>query len=176
MTPDPSLVPGGRPPANLRFLGIAFTVLGVLSILLPAAASVAAVLVLAATMAFWGIFGVMMSFAMRPHLEWRVSALAFGLLGLLGVAFMFWPRSGIEAFTLFIVAAFFVEGAASILFAYRLRDRMPGWFLMALSGLASLVLAIFVLAGWPGTAQWALGLILGVNFLTTGLSLMLIGP
>jgi len=39
---------------------------------------------------------------------------------------------------------------------------------MLLSGIADLVLAAIIIAGWPGTAIWALGLLVGVNLLTSG--------
>jgi uncharacterized membrane protein HdeD (DUF308 family) len=39
---------------------------------------------------------------------------------------------------------------------------------MLASGIADLILAGIILAGWPGTATWALGLIAGVNLITSG--------
>jgi len=40
-----------------------------------------------------------------------------------------------------------------------------------LSGIADLVLAGLIISGWPGTASWALGLIVGVNLITSGLAI-----
>jgi uncharacterized membrane protein HdeD (DUF308 family) len=39
---------------------------------------------------------------------------------------------------------------------------------MLASGMADLILAGIIIAGWPGTAAWALGLIVGVNLITSG--------
>jgi uncharacterized membrane protein HdeD (DUF308 family) len=33
------------------------------------------------------------------------------------------------------------------------------------------VLAGLIISGWPGTASWALGLIVGVNLITSGLAI-----
>jgi uncharacterized membrane protein HdeD (DUF308 family) len=39
---------------------------------------------------------------------------------------------------------------------------------MLASGIADLILAGIIIAGWPGTAAWALGLVVGVNLITSG--------
>jgi len=40
-----------------------------------------------------------------------------------------------------------------------------------MSGIADLVLAWLMISGWPGTAIWALGLIAGINLMTSGLGI-----
>lgn len=42
---------------------------------------------------------------------------------------------------------------------------------MVMSGIADLLLAGLIISGWPGTAGWALGLIVGVNLITSGLTI-----
>jgi uncharacterized membrane protein HdeD (DUF308 family) len=42
---------------------------------------------------------------------------------------------------------------------------------MVLSGIVDLALAGLIISGWPGTASWALGLIVGVNLITSGLAI-----
>jgi uncharacterized membrane protein HdeD (DUF308 family) len=42
---------------------------------------------------------------------------------------------------------------------------------MVMSGIADLILAALIISGWPGTASWALGLIVGVNLITSGLAI-----
>ena len=39
------------------------------------------------------------------------------------------------------------------------------------SGLADLVLAAIIIAGWPLSAGWVLGLLVGINLITSGLAL-----
>jgi uncharacterized membrane protein HdeD (DUF308 family) len=146
--------------------------LGILSILVPVAVSLAATILIAAAMAIWGALGLVLSLAMRPFPEWRVSAAAFGLLGLLGLAVLAFPGIGAEILTLFLVAAFLAEGIVSILIGLRLSSETTGWVWMMASGAASLVVGLVVLIGWPGTAMWLLGVLLGLNFLSTGLSLL----
>jgi uncharacterized membrane protein HdeD (DUF308 family) len=42
---------------------------------------------------------------------------------------------------------------------------------MVMSGITDLILAWLMISGWPGTAVWALGLIAGVNLITSGLAI-----
>jgi uncharacterized membrane protein HdeD (DUF308 family) len=45
---------------------------------------------------------------------------------------------------------------------------------MLMSGIADLILAALIISGWPGTASWALGLIVGVNLITSGLAITMV--
>jgi uncharacterized membrane protein HdeD (DUF308 family) len=45
---------------------------------------------------------------------------------------------------------------------------------MVMSGIVDLVLAAVLISGWPGTASWALGLIVGVNLITSGLAITMV--
>ena len=45
---------------------------------------------------------------------------------------------------------------------------------MLISGLASVVLSVVIAAGLPGTSLFALGLLLGINFLTSGLGYLFV--
>jgi uncharacterized membrane protein HdeD (DUF308 family) len=47
-----------------------------------------------------------------------------------------------------------------------------GWLLA--SGPADLALAAIIIAGWPGTTAWVLGLLFGVNLLTTGWAVVMV--
>jgi len=63
------------------------------------------------------------------------------------------------------------QGAFEIFFAFEMRP-LPGWVGMLISGIASAVLAVLIVAGWPGVSLIVLGMLLGVNFLSTGLAYM----
>jgi uncharacterized membrane protein HdeD (DUF308 family) len=45
---------------------------------------------------------------------------------------------------------------------------------MVMSGLADLLLAGLIISGWPGSAAWALGLIVGVNLITSGVAVTMV--
>ncbi len=157
---------------SLGWLAGGFLLLGIFSVLVPAAATIAATLLVATALLFWGGLGLWMSLSLRGLPEWKLSAGAFGLVAALGLAFLVFPAVGAEVMTLFVVAGFLIEGIFSILFGLRLSRNTSRWGWMVASGAAALALGLVVLIGWPGTATWLLGLLIGVNFLTTGAALL----
>jgi len=86
------------------------------------------------------------------------------------------PVSGALSLTLVLIAFFAVEGVASIMYAFEHRKQLTdrwGWILA--SGVVDLILAAIILAGFPGTALWALGLLVGINMIFGGASLVGLG-
>jgi uncharacterized membrane protein HdeD (DUF308 family) len=45
---------------------------------------------------------------------------------------------------------------------------------MDVGGIADLILAALIIKGWPSTATWALGLIVGVNLITSGAAIIMV--
>ena len=75
--------------------------------------------------------------------------------------------------TLVLIVFFVIEGVASIMYAIEHRRQYSGrWAWMLVSGIIDLILAGIIFAGLPGTALWALGLLLGINLLFGGMSLI----
>jgi uncharacterized membrane protein HdeD (DUF308 family) len=72
-----------------------------------------------------------------------------------------------------LIAFFIVEGVASILYALEHRRQLSGrWGWMLTSGIVDLFLALVILAGLPGSFAWALGLIVGINMVFGGASMI----
>jgi uncharacterized membrane protein HdeD (DUF308 family) len=77
--------------------------------------------------------------------------------------------------TLVLIAFFIVEGVFQIAAAFGYRTAFPrSWGWMLGSGIADLLLAALLIAGWPGSAVWALGLVVGVNLITSGVAITLV--
>jgi len=81
--------------------------------------------------------------------------------------------SGVVTLTLVLIVFFTIEGVASIMFALEHKGELSGrWGWMLASGIIDLILAAIILAGLPGTAAWALGLLVGINMLFGGSALI----
>ena len=75
--------------------------------------------------------------------------------------------------TLVLIAFFVIEGIASILYAIEHRNQLTGrWGWMLFSGIIDLILAAIIFSGLPGTAVWALGLLVGINMVFGGVALI----
>ena len=74
-----------------------------------------------------------------------------------------------------LTAFFIAEGVFQTVAALIYRDGMPGsWGWMLVSGLADLALAAIIIMGWPGSITWILGLLVGINLLTSGWAIVMV--
>ncbi|WP_138934316.1 HdeD family acid-resistance protein [Roseovarius arcticus] len=160
---------------RLKVVGVVFVVIGVLAILLPAWATLAGALLVAWMLTLWGIVGLWFAWEMRPAKEWRYAAVGFGITLGLGLVFLLFPGIGIQTLTIVMMVVFLMEGIVSILLGLRLSGQRTNWGWMIFSGACSLIVGAIILFGWPETATWTLGMLLGVNFLSTGISLVMLG-
>ncbi len=54
------------------------------------------------------------------------------------------------------------------------RELMPGsWGWLLASGISDLQLAAIIIAGWPITAAWVLGLLVGINLIMSGVAVVM---
>jgi uncharacterized membrane protein HdeD (DUF308 family) len=153
--------------------GILLLVLGVLAIAIPQIATLAAEILFGWIFLAAGIAGLFTTFWMRnaPGFWWSLlsALLAIGA----GVVLLLYPLSGVLSLTLVLIVFFIIEGVASIMFALEHKRELSGrWGFMLLSGIVDLILAGIIFAGLPGTATWAIGLLIGINMVFGGAALI----
>lgn len=147
--------------------GGASILLGALAIVFPFAATLAATLVIGAVLCVSGVMELIRAVAMRGNgsLIWdalfSISALVAGLL------LLFWPLQGIVTLTV-VVGVFFLLAAAFKTAACFVLRPFPGWGWVGLSGALSGLLGLILLFGLPGTASWAIGLLVGIDLIFLG--------
>jgi uncharacterized membrane protein HdeD (DUF308 family) len=153
--------------------GIVLVLLGFAAVALPPLASLAITLLIGWIFLLSGIVGLYTTFAMRgaPGFVWSLVSALIGIAA--GIVLLIWPASGVVSLTLVLVAFFAIEGVASILFALDHKREWSGrWGLMLVSGVLDLVIAGIVFVGLPGTAAWAIGLLVGINMVMGGAALI----
>jgi uncharacterized membrane protein HdeD (DUF308 family) len=106
-----------------------------------------------------------------PGFAWSLLSAVVGIL--VGIVLLIWPLSGVLSLTVMLTVFLALEGVVSIMYslAHR-RESSSRWELMLVSGVVDLILAGLILAGLPGTAAWAIGLIVGINLLFGGVALV----
>jgi uncharacterized membrane protein HdeD (DUF308 family) len=155
------------------FEGIVLALLGLIAIVVPPIATLAFELIIGWLFLISGIVGLVTSFWMRnaPGFWWSllsaVVAIAAGLV-LLG-----WPISGTLSLTFVLIAFFLIEGIVTIMYAIDHRSQLSSrWGWMLASGVVDLILAGIIFAGLPGSAAWALGLLVGINLVFGGTAMI----
>jgi len=153
--------------------GNVLVVLGLLAIFLPLIASLAATVFFGSILLVAGVMGLIATIAARhaPGFSWSLISAVLAIVT--GALLLASPVGGAVSLTVVLIAFLFIEGAASIMYAVTHRSReSAGWGWMFASGLIDVVLAALLFAGLPGTALWALGVLIGINMVFGGWSLI----
>jgi len=88
------------------------------------------------------------------------------LFGVLGALIVWRPVVTAEILTLLIGAFFLVAGLFQLITPFVVS--LPDWGWHALNGLITLVLGILILAQWPVSGLWVIGLFLGIELVVYG--------
>jgi uncharacterized membrane protein HdeD (DUF308 family) len=153
--------------------GVILVGLGVAAILLPLIATVAVEIFVGWLILLSGILGLFATLRMRhaPGFWWSMLSAILAIAA--GIVLLRWPLSGALSLTLILTVFFLIEGIASILYALEHRRELSGrWALMLGSGGIDLILSIILFLGLPGSAAWAIGLLVGINMVFGGSAVM----
>jgi uncharacterized membrane protein HdeD (DUF308 family) len=156
--------------------GVLLIVLGMIAIAIPPLATLAVTILLGWVFLISGIVGLITSIMARhaPGFWWSILSAIVGILA--GLVLLAWPVSGSVSLTLVLIAFFLIEGVVTIMYAIEHRRALSGrWGWLVASGILDLVLAGIVIAGLPGTALWAPGLLVGINMVFGGWALVAMG-
>jgi uncharacterized membrane protein HdeD (DUF308 family) len=155
--------------------GIIMIALGIVAIIWPQVSTLAANFFVGWIFLLSGLTGLIAMFFAPSVASFLWSFLTAALTLLVGVLLLWHPIEGAVSLTLVLVAFFIVEGIFQIAAAIRHRHAFPqSWGWPVMSGVADLALAAIIVLGWPATATWALGLMVGVNLLTSGLAIAMV--
>jgi uncharacterized membrane protein HdeD (DUF308 family) len=153
--------------------GIILVILGLAAIVIPPIATLAVEILLGWLFLISGAVGLITTFWMRhaPGFWWSLVSAILGIAA--GIVLLLWPLSGVLSLTLVLIVFFGIEGVASIMFALEHKRELSGrWGWLLASGIVDLILAAIILAGLPGTAAWAIGLLVGINMVFGGSALI----
>ncbi len=155
------------------FEGILLAILGLAAMIVPPLASLAVTIVLGWMFLVTGIAGLAVSFWARamPGFWWSLISVALAVLA--GGILLARPMQGVLTLTIVVGAYFLAEGVATIMYALEHRKELSGrWSWLLVAGLMDILVAFFIIAGLPGSAEWAIGLLVGINLLFGGATLI----
>lgn len=152
--------------------GIIMVILGLVAVAIPQIATIGVELFVGWLFVIGGIVRLVATFQSRgaPGFWWSVLTAILAIV--VGVILLANPIAGVLTLTMVLIAMFVIEGIFQIIAGFEYRRAEAGsWFWLILSGVVDLVLAALIIAGWPGTAAWAIGLLVGINLLFAGIAL-----
>jgi uncharacterized membrane protein HdeD (DUF308 family) len=155
-------------------LGLIMLILGGVAIAYVFVATLVSVLFIGALMLVGGIGQLIHAWRVKHwagFLFWTLSGLLYTAAGVLAIVN---PVAGASLLTLLFGATLIGAGALRLWIWFNNRAQ-PGWPWLALSGVITLATGILIAANWPGNSVWILGLLLSIDLLIQGWTLMFIG-
>ena len=161
-------------PGALIGMGILFIVLGMIGIAGQTLFSFVTINVLGAFL----IFGGALQFAHALQSKgWKSVAIQV-LLAILyvaaGIYTWAFPIPALEVITLWLAAIFFVTGFLRLISAFQHRH-FREWFWLVLSSAISILMGILIMNGYPESSLWLPGLLIAIELLLQGWSLLFLG-
>ena len=153
--------------------GILLVVLGLAAMIVPPLASLAVTILLGWMFLISGIAGLALTFWARqmPGFWWSLISAALAIAA--GIILLVQPVQGTLTLTIVVGAYFLAEGVTTIMYALEHRRELSErWSWLLVAGIMDLLIAGVIIAGLPGSALWAIGLLVGINLLFGGATLI----
>jgi uncharacterized membrane protein HdeD (DUF308 family) len=155
------------------FEGILLAILGLAAIIVPPLAGLAVTIFLGWMFLISGIAGLALTFWARQMPGFWWSLISAVLAVVVGLTLLARPVQGVLTLTIVVGAYFLAEGVTSIMYALEHRRELSErWSWMLFAGLLDILIAVMIIAGLPGSAEWAVGLLVGINLVFGGASLI----
>ena len=90
-----------------------------------------------------------------------------------GILLLLNPLVGLVSLTLALAAYLLVEGILELILSYRLRPA-PGTGWLLFDGIVTLILAFMIWRTWPVSSEWAIGILVGISMLFSGISRLMV--
>jgi uncharacterized membrane protein HdeD (DUF308 family) len=153
--------------------GVVLVLLGLAAIVIPPIAGLATTIIIGWLFLIGGAVGLVATFGAHraPGFGWSLFSAIAALLA--GIVLLWNPWQGLATLTYVLIAFFLIDGILIIVLALQHRRELTGrWEWMMIGGIMDLVLALIIISGLPGTLAWALGLLVGIDLVWGGMSLI----
>jgi uncharacterized membrane protein HdeD (DUF308 family) len=162
--------------ASSWFIGMAvvFILLGILAIVEPGVAGLAITFLVGWLLIFGGGAHLVAAFSGggAGRVIWQVLIGIVYIVG--GFYFLTHPLLGLGSLTLLLAVIILMEAVFELVAYFRSRSEGgSGWLLV--NALITLLLGGLIWFHWPSSSVWAIGTLVGVNLLMTGISRLMLG-
>jgi uncharacterized membrane protein HdeD (DUF308 family) len=153
--------------------GTGLIALGIGALILPPLASIGIAILLGWLLLLGGVFGLVTTAIGRhaPGFWWSLLSSIIAIVA--GVLLFGWPALGALSLTLILTIFLATDGFVTIMIALEYRRAMHGrWGWLMVNGALDLILAAIIVLALPASALWAVGIIIGIDLLFGGSSLV----
>jgi uncharacterized membrane protein HdeD (DUF308 family) len=153
--------------------GLLLVILGLAAMIVPPLAGLAVTIFLGWMFLISGVASLALTFWARqmPGFWWSLISAVLGIAA--GIILLSRPVQGVLTLTIVVGAYFLAEGVATIMYSLEHRRELSErWSWMLFSGLLDILIAAMIITGLPGSAEWAIGLLVGINLVFGGATLI----
>jgi uncharacterized membrane protein HdeD (DUF308 family) len=154
-------------------LGILLIILGMAAVAFPFVTTIAAKIFLGWLFLIGGVVTIIHAFSTRAWSEFFLDLLIGVLYLVAGGWLAFFPLTGIITLTVLLALMFIIQGVIEIGIAFRIRPH-DGWIWMLLAGIVAVAVGVLLLAQLPSSATWAIGLLVGINLIMSGVAYLVL--
>jgi uncharacterized membrane protein HdeD (DUF308 family) len=153
---------------------VLFILLGIFAIIEPGIAALGVTILVGWLLVVGAVFHFVAAFK-GGGAKQVIFQVVIGILYLLGgLYFLTHPVMGPATLTLILAGIILAEGVIEVISYFRLRSEgASGWLLM--NGIITLLLGGLIWFHWPSSTVWAIGILVGVNLLMTGITRLMFG-
>jgi len=148
-------------------LGVVYVIAGVVALGSVVMATVASVFIVGIMMLIAGVAEVFNAFQFKSwgkFLLWLALGALYVVAGLLTFEN---PLLAATVLTFVLGIVLMISGAARTVLAFGMRQGLP-WIWIALSGVITFLLGLIILAHWPVSGLYVLGIFLGIDLVIAG--------
>jgi len=154
--------------------GVITLICGILSIGSPLVSGLAVAMMVGAFLLVAGASMTLFAFQ-APSLGRGVLKFLFGALTLLvGLAALSQPGIALAKLTLLLGMYFIADGVINMIVAFNVKPE-AGWGWMTFNGVVTIALGWMILKGWPVSGAWAIGILVGIRLLFSGMAMLTLG-
>lgn len=154
--------------------GVVMALLGLISIAMPGIASLASTIFIGWLLVVGGALGLYADLTAgrsAPGFWWNLITALLYLAA--GIVILVNPIRGVLTLTIVLAAYLLAGGVFKLFLAFgHKRDVPMAWGWVLFSGIVDIILAFLIISGLPGTAIWAIGLLVGINLFMMGVAIV----
>lgn len=155
-------------------LGVIYVVAGFVALGSLVLATVVSVAIVGAMMLMAGVVEVVSAFQMKSWSRFALWMVLGALYAFAGLFTLMNPLLAAGALTLILGAALVASGIVRVFLGFQMQGDAP-WFWTVISGVITTLLGVVILAHWPVSSLYILGMFLGIDLLFAGFSWISIG-
>lgn len=154
-------------------LSILMIVSGVLAMCIPAVAGLAVTAIFAWLLIFTGALHLVFAWNAQGAGAVIGEIIVGALYGAIGFYMLTRPVSGLASLTVALAVYLAVKGVFEGVMAVNLRA-LPGSGWLLFDGILTVVIAAMIAAAWPASTAWAVGVLVGVAMVSSGITRLMV--